>query len=210
MNSFDLYDSILFDCDGVIFDSNTIKESVLSELLVEAGFPLVLVEESICINKGQSRMIHFRYCEKNYHFSSNFDYKKFQEKYSAIVMLAYKQCKRFDNFSRLKKTLDVPWALVSSSDQCELRTLFREMGIDKYFEHGIWGGPQNKNSNFLKLKSSKNFESALYIGDGLVDNQLCLENKIDFLFFDGWTSLNKDEFLRIKSKMRYSFLDDLL
>ena len=50
-----------------------------------------------------------------------------------------------DNLEKLKTiTNEIPWIIVSGSDQKELRDVFEYKNLSKYFNGGIFGSPENK------------------------------------------------------------------
>ena len=205
----DSYDSLVFDCDGVLFNSNKLKEDSLEKTLINIGFAESLVKSSIELNRGKNRKEHFYFCASQ---SPNIkrQYSDFNAKYSLEVQLAYSNCERFKSFSDLKLVMKKPWAVISSSDELELNILFKKLGIEKYFEYGIYGGPESKEVNYEKLSNKYDFRNPLYIGDGIVDIELCEKYKIDLLFLSGWTSLSGTKLDNVVATHRLSTLSDLL
>lgn len=213
---FEKYDAVIFDCDGVLFNSNTIKEELLRDVLLNFDFPLDVVLLSLEVNRGRNRKVHFDYCLKEINNKSNFlvekSYPHFNKQYGLNVRNAYSTCERFENLSSLKSIFNLPWAVISSSDGDELKAMFDELKIIDYFDFGICGGSLSKQSNYEFLLAKYGFNNPLFIGDGLVDVELCEKNNIDLLFLEGWTSLSRSEVkgIKFKYKYKYSYLSDLL
>ena len=64
MQSFYDYDVIIFDCDGVILDSNNLKIKAMEAALLKSNFPKNKIKKSIKFfndNFGMSRFYHVDY-----------------------------------------------------------------------------------------------------------------------------------------------------
>jgi phosphoglycolate phosphatase-like HAD superfamily hydrolase len=74
------------------------------------------------------------------------------------------------------------FAVVSGSDQNELRRVCGERGIDGYFR-AILGSPQEKTENLVELLSAQAWDrqACLYVGDSLNDRDAAAEAGIGFI-----------------------------
>jgi len=74
------------------------------------------------------------------------------------------------------------FAVVSGSDQNELRRVCRARGIDRYFR-AILGSPQEKTENLTELLSSQAWDrqACLYVGDSSNDRDAAAEAGIGFI-----------------------------
>jgi phosphoglycolate phosphatase-like HAD superfamily hydrolase len=80
--------------------------------------------------------------------------------------------------------------IVSGGDQVELRDVFRQRDMDKYF-HGIFGSPTSKVDHCKNIVS--NFHSAkkgLLIGDSHLDYIAAKSCGFDFVFISGYTDMD--------------------
>jgi phosphoglycolate phosphatase-like HAD superfamily hydrolase len=194
------YKSIIFDCDGVLFDSNSIKTSaffsVTSSYGVQAASALL---EYHVKNGGISRYEKFEYFLKvilpEYYRKYSTSVKTVPslnfllETYSLEVFEQLKCCDVTDKLSELRQfTSSSKWMIVSGSDQEELRKLIEYREIDQYFDAGIFGSPKNKFSIFNEQIGLGNIQHpAVFLGDSKLDFEVSHEYAIDFVFVSEWT-----------------------
>jgi phosphoglycolate phosphatase-like HAD superfamily hydrolase len=80
--------------------------------------------------------------------------------------------------------------IVSGSDHRELRKVLRERAIANYFQAGIFGSPENKDTIFRReLQAGNIAHPAIYIGDTIYDFQSAQRADIDFIFASGWSEV---------------------
>jgi len=93
--------------------------------------------------------------------------------------------------------------VVSGGAQSEIRYVFKQRGLDIYF-NGIYGCPDSKEvimSNILKLPDMK--YPAVFIGDSRYDYETAFKFNIDFIFvsqyseFINWASYFADKRVKI-------------
>lgn len=84
-------------------------------------------------------------------------------------------------------------AIVSGSDQDELRAVCRARGIDHYFQ-AILGSPKEKRENIVGLLSSHQWEAetCVYVGDSSNDCDAAAEAGVDFIGRDSGLTCWKD------------------
>jgi phosphoglycolate phosphatase-like HAD superfamily hydrolase len=185
------YDFIIFDCDGVILDSNSEKERLLvslaSEVSPEARSVML---RSLCENQGQSRYSHFNFLLDNINpmIHEGLSVQSLLDRFSLMCVKFLCQCDMVETLPKLK--LENPlssWCVVSSSDEEELRFVFKERRIDHFFDAGIFGSPRTKNQVVEDLAIGAH--SVLVIGDGVKDFELAQNFGFDMLFMEQWSSL---------------------
>ena len=77
--------------------------------------------------------------------------------------------------------------VVSGSDEKELIQVFRQRGIDHYFEN-IYGSPDNKIDNTKKvIKSNGRLSNGIFFGDSKADYEAASQYKMDFILINGAT-----------------------
>ncbi len=191
------YKSIIFDCDGVILNSNKIKTETFRNIL--RGFQENAIEEFI--NYHQNNGGISRYIKLDY-FLTNIlpKYSKFPEDKENILLSLLtnysNECKEClyksevaDNLEKLKTiTNEIPWIIVSGSDQKELRDVFDYKKLSKFFNGGIFGSPEKK-FDIINREKSIGFIKypALFLGDSKLDHAVAKSLNIDFLFVSNWT-----------------------
>jgi phosphoglycolate phosphatase-like HAD superfamily hydrolase len=182
---------IFWDFDGVLMDSNSVRdlgfEHVLSEFPVEQVRQLVAFHQA---NGGLSRYVKFRYFFEEIRGESITDEEVlvWAERFSVIMVellvnpqLLITATMNFVTENQGKYIMYI----TSGSDQDELRFLCKELGIDRYFS-SIHGSPKPK-SEWVKelIKVNKyNIDECVLIGDSINDWEAANENDINFLAYN--------------------------
>ena len=189
-----IYKSIIFDCDGVILNSNKIKSQAFFEVTKIFGEDKAnaLVEHHID-NGGISRQEKFSYFLKNIHKTKNYekDLKFLTDEDGKIIYDLLLGCEfnqgifdLSDNLSHFKKLV------ISGGNELEIKSVFKFKKIDKFFNDGIYGNPLSKIEIFsYLLKKQIITKPAIYIGDSMYDWEVASQFGLDFLFFSPWTDL---------------------
>jgi HAD superfamily hydrolase (TIGR01549 family) len=191
------YSDIIWDFDGVILDSDSIREYGFRESLKK--FPEDQVELLIEYHKkngGLSRYNKFRF------FFEKILHKKISE--NDIICLANTfskiMLKKLTNKKLLiKDSLNFiisnyktkKMYIASGSDNNELIYLCKELGIFNFF-YSIHGSPEHKNNivkNILKQNQSIN-KNFVLIGDSINDFEAAKANNIDFYGYNNKELLN--------------------
>ena len=197
------YNSLIFDCDGVILNSNGVKTKAFKRIL--NNYDANAVEEFIDYHKkngGISRYekldyflkkIYPKYC-RNFN-SSKAHLKSLLNNYGDECRLSLCHSEVTEGLSELREfSGDIPWLIVSGGDQNELREVFKNKNINKYFNGGIFGSPDKK-IDIVKREISSGLIKfpALMLGDSRLDHLVAKENNIDFLFVSQWTDFQEYE-----------------
>ena len=194
------YNSIVFDCDGVILDSNKTKSqsfySVAFAYNEESASELYSYHVS---NGGISRYVKFQYyidyILPKYRGRLKKDFPSLQcllTKYSDLTFEGLMNCQMASSLDLLREqTRDSRWMIASGGDQEELRNVFKKRQIDKYFDMGIFGSPAKK-MDILQSSIEKNLIMlpAIMIGDSKYDFLSAESAGLDFLFVSDWTELD--------------------
>ncbi len=130
------YDTIVLDCDGVIFDSNYLKIDAFQDALKE--YDEVIVDsflEYFKNNFGTSRYkLAKDFIEEflNMDFDENL-YQEILDNYSKNCILLYEKADTTkDFFQFIEKYKDKNLFVASGSDQKELREVFEQRDLSKY------------------------------------------------------------------------------
>ena len=177
----------VFDCDGVLVDTNTSKldfvKMVLSDLNMPGDFVLWAVE-NFRQNFGRTRLNHFQNFER-YAAGCNIplpqDFVQLAiANYSILAKELYSKCDIIKESQQFIKNLITDNVfVVSASDQAELRDVLpaRYVGIGK--EH-IFGGPASKVHNLQQLKSAHPERDIKFFGDSHLDALAAAEAGVEF------------------------------
>ncbi len=189
------YNTIIFDCDGVILNSNFQKIQAYRNTAIAYGASKIQAEELVSYHvslTGISRIVKFKYFLKEIMDEGVTDYsmKKLVDNLNIEVIKLLKNCEVASGLEKLKsQTKRSTWMVASGGDQDELRFLFKEKNIASFFDGGIYGSPSSKYQIVEKKLKDKNFLPTLFLGDSLYDIQTAQKYKLDFIFVYGWTDL---------------------
>ena len=189
------YQTIIFDCDGVLLNSNFQKIEAYRNAALTYGASKVQAEDLVTHHvklTGISRHVKFKYFLKEIMGEDVKDssMKKLVNSLNKEVIKLLKDCEIAGGIEKLKaQTQKLTWMVASGGDQEELRFLFKEKKITSYFDGGIYGSPSSKHQIIEKKLKDKNFLPALFLGDSLYDIQTAQKFNLDFIFVYGWTDL---------------------
>jgi len=190
---FDLsnYDVYIFDCDGVILDSNKLKSEAFRDAL--AGEPKDKVNDLVNYHKangGISRYEKFKYFYEIIHPSKD-KAAKCEEAIVRFGQLVFEKLQVVDyipgveDFLNSSQSLSKDSFVNSGGDQKELRALFSKRKISKYFKE-IYGSPDTKELNLKKIINLyPNNKKYLFFGDSKSDYLAAKAFDIDFVFISG-------------------------
>ena len=195
--NFKEYKTIIFDCDGVILNSNNVKTEAFREAL--SSYEEDLVNEFIAyhkLNGGISRYEKIKFFLKNlapkYNYTNEIvNYNLLIKRFSSICTEALYKVEVAEGLKRLRDHNSFSkWLVISGGDQLELRDVFDFKGIYDYFNGGIFGSPDKKFDILNREIENNNIEfPALFLGDSKLDYQVANSHSIKFIFISQWTDL---------------------
>lgn len=194
MRKLEDYRTIVFDCDGVVLNSNKIKtRAFLKSALVYGEEKARLLVDYHIKNGGVSRYKKFEWFLKEIAFSyTENNLESLLSTYADEVSKELLECEIADGlFSLREKLFHQKWLIVSGGDQTELRQVFKERKIDHLFDSGIFGSPETKDLILTNETEKKNIIfPALFVGDSKYDYLAASKMEIDFLFLSEWSEFN--------------------
>lgn len=188
------YKALLFDCDGVVLNSNRIKTQAFyaSALAYGEDEANALVEYHIT-RGGISRYEKFTYFLQHIvpDGKSGPDLNNLLSKYAENVRNGLSNCEVATGLHELReRTPDSRWFIISGGDQTELREVFARRGLADYFDGGIFGSPDSKEQIITREKSQGNIQMpALFLGDTRYDYHVATTAGLHFLFISGWSEV---------------------
>jgi HAD superfamily hydrolase (TIGR01549 family) len=186
--------AIIFDCDGVLFDSNTLKTEAFREIL--ADYPQEVINQFITYhqtNGGVSRYVKLRAF-----FTDFLQVPVDEEKLDQLLQDFGMSCQRLYQQAALtpdcltvleKLSCQVPLFVASGSDEAELRQVFAWRGLDKFFQ-GIYGSPKTKQNCVTEiLLTAPSKTGIVFVGDAESDYRAAKGAGISFIFMAGFSEV---------------------
>ena len=190
------YKTIVFDCDGVVLNSNVLKTEAYFRTAKNLGASdaqaQALVEYHVRLG-GISRYHKFDYFLREIlkQAATKEAIQPYLEEFGRELEVGLMECQLAEGLFELREaTPNAKWLLISGGDQQELRTLFAKRKIDHLFDGGIFGSPDNKDEVLAREKTNGNLElPAMFLGDSKYDYEAATRAGLDFLFCTDWTEV---------------------
>lgn len=190
--------NIIWDFDGVIVESNHIREEGFRQVL--SDFPKSEIDVLLDFhnkNGGLSRYVKFRYFFEIVRSEqvSNEKVQDYANRFSAIMreLMTSPEILIEETNNFIKKMYNnYNFHIASGSDQNELRYLCKELKIAKYFK-SIKGSPTPKNEIVKNLLREWKYEKnkTILIGDAINDFEAASSNGIYFMAYNGSDELQR-------------------
>lgn len=193
------YSTLVFDCDGVVLDSNKVK----TDAFYQATLPYSEAAAQDMVNYhvangGVSRYKKFAHfleqIAPEYADQQDPNLEALLQAYAGYVREGLLCCEMAPGLETLRQmTPDARWLIVSGGDQAELRDVFASRGIDEWFDGGIFGSPDTKDEIMARELATGNIlQPALFLGDSKYDYQAATRAGLDFVFLSGWSEISEE------------------
>ena len=191
------YASLVFDCDGVILNSNRVKTDAFYQTALPYGEAAAqaMVDYHVA-NGGVSRYLKFAHFLEQLvpeyaagRSGPNLD--ELLEHYANAVLEGLLSCEVAPSLEQLRElTPNTRWLIVSGGDQAELRHVFAQRGLTELFDGGIYGSPDTKDEILARELQNNTIQMpALFLGDSKYDYQAASTAGLDFVFLSGWSEV---------------------
>lgn len=191
------YATLVFDCDGVVLDSNRVKTEAFYRSTLPFGEAAAQAMITYHVaHGGVSRYKKFTYfleqivpvCADHQHGP---DLEALLKAFAGDVLAGLLGCDLASGLETLRQnTPGVRWLIVSGADQAELRDVFARRGIAKWFDGGIFGSPDTKDEILARELTASNIQHpALFLGDSKYDFEAASKAGLDFVFLSGWSEV---------------------
>lgn len=190
------YKSIVFDCDGVVLDSNVVKTEAYFRTAKNLGATdaqaQALVDYHVRLG-GISRYHKFDYYlrEITHQPVTDAAIQALLDEFSRELEVGLMECRVTEGLDSLRKaTPQANWMILSGGDQQEIRNLFEKRSLSHYFDGGLFGSPDNKDTVLAREKLNGNLQlPALFFGDSKYDFEAATRAGLDFVFLSDWTEV---------------------
>ena len=169
------YKTIVFDCDGVVLDSNVVKTEAYFRTAKNLGATdaqaQALVDYHVKLG-GISRYHKFDWYlrEVLQQPVTEAAVQKLLDSFSKELEEGLMQCDLAKGLFDLRKKTDSNWLILSGGDQQEIRDLFANRKIAHMFDGGLFGSPDNKDLVLARETANDNIgQPALFLGDSKYD-----------------------------------------
>lgn len=194
------FTAIIFDCDGVLLDSNALKTDCFRKVLEEADFDAGDVARFLEFQQASFGMSRYRLFEALLGWSlvkpTELDRDALVARYAATLGGRYTKASATPGMREILTELaaNLPLYIVSGSDQAELREVMAERG-DAGFFRGIHGSPTNKVENLALVLAELAAggtppapERVVFIGDAEADLMAARAHGLRFVYMDGFSA----------------------
>ncbi len=189
------YKTIVFDCDGVVLDSNIVKTEAYFRTAKNLGATdtqaQALVDYHVKLG-GISRYHKFDWYlrEVLQQPVTEVAVQKLLDSFSQELEAGLMQCDLAKGLFDLREKTDSNWLILSGGDQQEIRDLFAKRKIAHMFDGGLFGSPDNKDVVLAREKANGNIsQPALFLGDSKYDFEAATRAGLDFVFISDWTEV---------------------
>lgn len=188
------YQTLVFDCDGVVLNSNQLKIQAYFDVAIKFGAnkaqAQALVDYHVLLG-GVSRYPKFEYFLREI-LQQPVTEKSMQRllaSFTETVQRLLTDCEIAPDLMQVRQAApSAKWMIISGGDQAELCAIFKNRGIADLFTAGIFGSPDNKDQILARELASGNIaQPALFIGDSRYDHQASTRAGLDFVFLNAWT-----------------------
>ena len=191
----------MFDCDGVVLNSNQTKIDAYYAVAKKMGGSDAQAQAFVDhhVAKGsfpRNGKTEYYLTEIVKQPVTKAILQQYMQAFEDVLDVTLMQCEVAAGLEALKAaTPQAKWMLLSGGDQAELRRIFprRKLGnhnLAQLFEAGIFGGPDKKDEVLAREIANGNLQfPALFVGDSKYDHQAASRAGLDFVFLSAWTEV---------------------
>lgn len=205
----------IFDCDGVLVDSNQLKIDALNKTLTNIGCSKAFIDwasDEFKNNFGRTRIEHFKvFVDHKSKDGFRLDPALVESaitEYGELVEVLYENC------SLISETISFIASnfqkeniyIVSASSQNELRNIIPKR-IKFFKKENIFGGPTKKSINLSNISKKVGKNNIVFYGDAIQDAQASIDTGIYFIGLSKY-SANPSLFKEFCLNNRLEYVND--
>lgn len=186
----------MFDCDGVVLNSNQTKIDAYYAVAKKMGGSDAQAQAFVDhhVAKGsfpRNGKTEYYLTQIVKQPATKAILHQYMQAFEDVLDVTLMQCEVAVGLGALKAaTPQAKWMLVSGGDQAELRRIFPRRQLAQLFEAGIFGGPEQKDEVLAREIANGNLQfPALFVGDSKYDHQAASRAGLDFVFLNAWTEV---------------------
>jgi phosphoglycolate phosphatase-like HAD superfamily hydrolase len=192
------YATWLFDCDGVILNSNKAKTDAFRIAL--GAYSASEVDQFIVHHTGNGGVS--RYAKVDHFFerilcreARDGEKQMLLDTFAELSSRALHEVEEdvaFRSLTELIRGAGSKVFVVSGGDERELRDVFAQRRLDGYVD-GIYGSPRTKQQIVRRLlEAHPDLLPAVFVGDGQLDLAVACDLDLDFIYVDHWAEWTPD------------------
>lgn len=218
-NMLQKYRTWIFDCDGVLLNSNDSKAEALREMGTEL-FDADSAQKLLDYHKAHSgtprQEIFKGFLAEEMGMTEGYEDKLqimldlFSQKAIESLMNS-EQAPNLEEMLKQIKNAGNSAFVISGGMQDEVRQVFEKKGLSKYFD-GIYGSPTSKIEHMKNgFDDGSMLHPAVFIGDSKYDHTAASSQNADFVFAIKWTAFKGwQDYFENKYVMKVDYVTDLL
>jgi phosphoglycolate phosphatase-like HAD superfamily hydrolase len=186
------YQTLVFDSDGVILNSNEVKTLAFYNTVLPWGqAPAQALVDYHVSRGGISRYVKFEYFLREIVQQpvTEIVMQQLLKTFTDEAIRGLVQAELAPGLEALRKTTPhARWMVVTGGDQAELREVYARKNIAGWFDAGLFGSPDSKDVILERELQNGNLKTpAIFFGDSRYDHQAATNAGLDFVFVSGWT-----------------------
>ncbi|MFA0087026.1 HAD family hydrolase [Vibrio sp. 10N.261.51.F12] len=207
------YDIYIFDCDGVILDSNQLKIKAMRNALEAHYSNHELIND--CVNYFRNNFGKSRFHHVGHFLDSILDVEEAQrDELEQLILASFStQCRVLylkaditPGFMAFMDQCKGKRYVASGSEQNELRDVFVQRGLDVHF-NGVFGSPTPKAELIRYILEQENNTNAIMFGDAESDMLSAKRNQIEFVFYAPYSNV-KEKMIEQCQLQQHLIIDD--
>lgn len=190
--------AVVFDCDGVLLDSNLIKVRAFKDAVLGLGFhPLDAdaFEVFVKANFGTSRFKMFEalLAREDLRIYPDVTVDSLVDAYAENLTTSYRKCAETEGMQKVLQSLKqrgIPLYVVSGSVENELRELFIARDLMRFFD-GVFGSPTGKSVHLNKIINSlgiRDSQDIVFVGDAEADWKAAVQTDTSFIYMSRYST----------------------
>lgn len=191
--------AIVFDCDGVLLASNRLKTAIFQDVLRDSGFAAADITRFARFQQANFGMSRYRLFDALLAWTDleqrpETDRDALCAAYGQALYGRYVRCRATPGMPGILRALHaaaIPLFVVSGSDGAELRAVFAERGLARWFVD-IHGSPATKGENLglvaQALGLATPMQGVVFVGDAEADWKAAAATGCRFIYADHFST----------------------